>query len=199
MKFTYIQKDTKGIYVEFDFKLDAKYELGETFQDYKNGKWVLLSDNQVAFCKSHPNASVHEVFNMQLNVIEQPPVKERTLEDAIREKIAEIDRFDNSDAVNGFTINGINWWITAQERAAYNTSVTASELLGKITIELPIAGQFLTLPVATAKVMLAQIQLYADNAAIVTAKHKAAVSALTDITAVDAYDYTVNYPEKVVL
>lgn len=45
----YIQKDTTTIYVELDFLLDENsYEIGTTWEDYKNGKWVLLSEEQVA-------------------------------------------------------------------------------------------------------------------------------------------------------
>lgn len=35
----YIQKDTTTIYVELDFLLDENsYEIGTTWEDYKNGK-----------------------------------------------------------------------------------------------------------------------------------------------------------------
>jgi hypothetical protein len=90
-------------------------------------------------------------------------------------------------------------WITAAERSTYNTSISAAELLGETTIEIPLAGQFFTLPVAEAKMMLAAIQRYADRAAIVTARHKAAIEALTSPEEVDAYDFTTGYPEKVTI
>jgi hypothetical protein len=104
--------------------------------------------------------------------------------------------YDNSDAVNSFTFNGANCWFTASDRSTYKTSIDAAELLGEENIRLPMAGEIITRPVRDAKMMLALLQRYADNAAIMTATHKAIVSQLTDIAAVDAYDYTTGYPDK---
>ncbi|MDR1644228.1 MAG: hypothetical protein LBS05_00160 [Tannerellaceae bacterium] len=194
-KYTYIQKDAIGVYVEFDFELDRESNfIGTTFEDYKAGAWVLLSEEQIAFRESNPDASVEEVFNMRLVPI--PPEVARTLEDAIREKIADLRDYDTSWAVNRFSIAGMPCWITAGERATYNTSIAAAELLEEEIIEIPLAGQFFALPVPLAKGMLAQIQRYADKAAIVTARHIAAITALENIEAVDDYDFTVGYPEK---
>jgi hypothetical protein len=119
------------------------------------------------------------------------------LENAIKEKLASLAAYDTSQAVNSFSISGVPCWITASERATYNTSVSSAELLGETAIEIPLAGHFFTLPIAQARMMLAAIQRYADKAAIVTAKHKAAIEALTTVEAVDAYDFTAEYPEKV--
>ncbi len=47
-----------------------------------------------------------------------------------------------------------------------------------------------------AKMALAQIQLYADRCYIVTETHKAEVNALDSIEAIDNYDITSGYPEK---
>jgi hypothetical protein len=58
---------------------------------------------------------------------------------------------------------------------------------------------FVTLPVQQAKLMLALIQDYADRAAIVTAKHKAAVMALESVEEVDACDFKTGYPDKITL
>ena len=54
----------------------------------------------------------------------------------------------------------------------------------------------LTLDIQTAKMALAQIQIYANQCYNVTEQHKAAVNALTDIEDVEAFDVTVGYPEK---
>jgi hypothetical protein len=125
------------------------------------------------------------------------PPERSPLEQAIADKIAEIDAYDNSEAVNSFLLDGMPCWISMQERSTYNTSISSAELLEETTIEIPLAGQVITLPVVQAKYMLAQIQRYADKAAIVTATHKAAVAALETIEAVEAYDYTVGYPTKI--
>jgi hypothetical protein len=124
------------------------------------------------------------------------PEPGRTLEQTIVAKIAEIDTYDNSDEVNRFLFNEQKTWIDAGTRAIFRNSIDSAELLQEETIQLPIAGAILTVPVAQAKIMLARIQRYADNAAIVTAGHKIAVSSFNSISQVDGYNYKAGYPEK---
>ena len=57
--------------------LPDSYLTGTTFEEYENGSYVLLSDEQVAFRAAHPDASQMEVWNMQLL-----PVPVRTVEQA---------------------------------------------------------------------------------------------------------------------
>jgi hypothetical protein len=102
--------------------------------------------------------------------------------------------------VNGFNIiNGedtIIAWLTPSERANYRSSIDAAELVGVENLQLYVGEMPVTLPTQSAKMMLAQIQLYADQCFIVTKQHIAAVAALETIEAVDAYDNTVDYPSK---
>jgi len=47
---TYIRKSIKGYYIEFPDEIDAEYwsgKIGTTYQDFLDGKWVKLSDEQV--------------------------------------------------------------------------------------------------------------------------------------------------------
>jgi uncharacterized protein YacL (UPF0231 family) len=202
-RFIYIQKDTKSIYVEFDNKLDEKiFKTGATWDDYASGAWVLLSDSQLAFRDANPGASVQEVFNMQLTPVPEPPP--RTIEQARLEKISEITSYDYN-VVNQFKIKmqgmEISHWFDAQERSKYNTSIVARRMLiakGVIsdqTMQLPVAGQIVTLQIDDAELMLAQLQMYADCAQVATEVHKSTVEQLNDIAAVDAYDCTKGYPE----
>jgi hypothetical protein len=129
-----------------------------------------------------------------LGKLEPEPAK--TLEQIIAGKIAEIDTYDTSDEVNSFLFNEQKTWIDAGTRAIFRNSIDSAELLQEETIQMPIAGTILTVPVVQAKIMLAKIQRYADNAAIVTVGHKLAVSALTSIADVEAYNYKTGYPAK---
>lgn len=88
--------------------------------------------------------------------------------------------------------------MTPAERANYRSSIDAAELVGIDTLSLYIGDMPITLPTATAKLMLAQIQLYADQCFIVTKQHKATIEAMDSIENVDNYDYTVGYPTKLV-
>jgi hypothetical protein len=58
---TYIRKSIKGYYIEFPEEIDATYwngKIGTTYEDFENNKWILLSNEQVAFHETHPNASI---------------------------------------------------------------------------------------------------------------------------------------------
>lgn len=193
-KYTYIKLDINGYYIEFDemFNPDLYDNLGLTYEDFLNSKWVLLSNEQVQFHIDNPTASVKEVWDMQLT-----PVPPRTLEDAKYEMICKINVYDTSDNVNGFTVNGtIEGWFTPEERSNYKSSIDSAKLLGVDNLSFFIGDNLLTLPTLAAEQMLAQLQLYADQCYIVTREHKADVEDLTTIEEVDAYPYTDGYPQK---
>lgn len=131
---------------------------------------------------------------------EEPPVETPTdIDMAKAAKIAEIAAYSDSDAVNCLTFNGIKTWLTPVERANYDTSLTAAELLGEASITFLVNSYELELPVEQARRVLAMVQRYADSCYIVTERHKKAVRALQSIEEVDAYDYTTGYPEKLAL
>lgn len=195
--YVYIKKNHSTHFVEFSEALNPELydNLGSTWQDYLDNKWVILSDEQVAFRDEHPNASVKEVYDMEIVV----PV--RTLEMAKQEKLWAIEDYDRSDHVNSFTIDfggGVTQeaWITPDQRSNYKNSLDSAELLGLEEVHPVFNGQQLTLSLQVAKMALAQIQIYADRCYIVTETHKTNVQALDSVEAVDAYDHTANYPNK---
>ena len=71
-----------GQFIEFSFELDEKYNVGSSYEDYQNGKFVKLSEEQISFMESNPTASISEVWNMKMNVVE------RTLEQAKQEHLS---------------------------------------------------------------------------------------------------------------
>ena len=197
---TYIRKNIKGYYIEYSDPLDTVVwdgKIGTTYQDFLDGKWVHLSTEQVAFHVEHPSASIREVIAMEIT-----PTPPRTLEQAKSEKLMQIQNYDNSDTVNGFDIvigeDTMTAWITPEQRANYKNSLDSAELLGLTEVHPVFNGIQLTLETAMAKMALAQIQIYADRCFIVTETHKANVEALETIEAVDAYDNTTGYPERLV-
>ena len=197
---TYIRKSIKGYYIDFTEEIDAEYwagKIGSTYEDFRNNKWILLSDEQVLFHKEHPQASISQVISM---ILPESVEYTRTLEDAKNEKLQAIDNYDNSSFVNGFDVvndnDTVTTWLTPAQRANYRSSIDAAELVGLTELSLYIGETPITLPVATAKLMLAQIQLYADQCFIVTKQHKSAVEALESIEVVDNYDITAGYPTK---
>lgn len=179
-----------GQFIEFSFELDEKYNVGSSYEDYQNGKFVKLSEEQISFMESNPTASISEVWNMKMNVVE------RTLEQAKQEKLAAIEQYDSSSSVNSFNVNNNSVWLDKDTRSNYKTSIDAAELLGETEISLLISNLSVTLTIQQAKVMLAQIQRYADACYLVTQSHIAGVKALTTINEVDVYDIENGYPNK---
>ena len=208
---TYARKNIKGIYIEYPQELDAEYwkgKIGSTYEDYLNGMWIPLSSQQVRFHKKYPMASIKEVIELQLT-----PDPGRTLEQAKSERLNLLTQYDNSEAVNSFsvkltadsideetgeTIKGqtITHWFTPTERSNHKNTLDSLEVLNLPSVDVPLGGQTVTLPLQLAKVALARIQLYADQCYSVTQAHKTAVNALETIAEVDNYDFTANYPER---
>lgn len=114
-------------------------------------------------------------------------------------KIAEIDAYSDSDAVNSLTFNGIKTWLTPNVRANYLVSLDAAELLGETDITFVVEGVQASLPIKQVRLLLAKIQRYADACFLVTERHKIAVKALQTVEEVEKYDYTTGYPEKLSL
>lgn len=193
--YTYIKRDIRGYYMEFNEMLNPNLydNLGTTYQDYLNNKWVLLSDEQVAFHNEHPTASVKEVWDMELT-----PIPPRTLEQAKTEMIQRIDEYDSSTNVNGFTINDdVEGWFTPEERSNYRSSIDAAKLLGISGLSFYVGDMLLEVTPTQAEYMLAQVQLYADQCFMVTKQHKLTVEALETIEEVDEFDYAADYPKKI--
>ena len=108
-----------------------------------------------------------------------------------------IEYYDRSTNVNGFAINGsITAWFTPTERSNYKQSVEAAKLMGIDTLTFYVGDNMLTVATTKAELMLAAIQLYADQCYIVTKQHKLAVDKLETVEEVDSYNYRDGYPEK---
>lgn len=61
MKYIYIKNNLPQIYIEFDEPILEELNgnnLGTTYEDFLNGMWVLLNNEQVAFHSEYPNATV---------------------------------------------------------------------------------------------------------------------------------------------
>ena len=197
--FTYIRNNIKGYYATFEEEIDPQYwegKIGTTYEDFLMGKWVMLSERQVGFREEHPDATVEEVWDMSMRPRPVDPDKNPTIERARELKKQEIDAYDDSDEVNTFFVNGRSAWFTAAERSNYRSSINAAETVGLESLTLYVGGMHVSVSTANAKLMLAQIQLYADQCFLVTQQHKDNVDYLVSFKDVEEYDYTVGYPPK---
>ena len=112
------------------------------------------------------------------------------------QKIAEIDAYDTSDAVNNFLVDGADMWLGKATRVGLMNSTTIAKNLGKEKVTLWLGSTELTLTCDKAISLLSAIEMYAVQCFDTTAAHKKAVGELTTVEEVEKYDITAGYPEK---
>ena len=117
------------------------------------------------------------------------------LEQAKVDKIAEIAAYDTSDKVNGFMLNGLLVWLDKATRVGLMNSTTIAKASGQETTTLWLGGMKLVVDCDKAIQLLSALEMYALECFNVTASHKQAVSELTTIEEVEAYDYKAGYPK----
>lgn len=115
---------------------------------------------------------------------------------AQKKMIRTITKYDSSDAVNGFYLNGSLVWLDKATRVGLMNSLTVEKNAGKTESTLWFDTLELNVDIDTAISLLSSLELYALECYNVTAAHKAAVYELTTVAEVEAYDYTTGYPDK---
>lgn len=130
--------------------------------------------------------------------VEPEPTPEQLLERAKQAKIAELEAYDSSDAVNSFTLGGQSMWLTREERTQIDESINAYEGVGAQGMTKYFGGVAYTFPLAVWKQMLNALIVYASEALNVTERHRAAIQSLQTIEGVEEYDFTTGYPAKLV-
>lgn len=128
--------------------------------------------------------------------VEPEPTVEELLEQAKAQKIAEIDAYDTSSAVNGFTLNGATVWLDKSTRVGLMNSTSITKAMGQPTTTLWLGESKMEVPCDTAIQLLSALEMYALECFNVTAAHKKAVSELTSIEEVEKYDITAGYPAQ---
>ena len=119
-----------------------------------------------------------------------------TLEKAKKEKLAAILAYDTSSDVNGFMLNGNKVWLDKGTRLGLMNSIQITRDMGQDTTTLWFDGYKLEVRCDMAIMLLSSLEMYALECFNVTAAHKKAVSELTTIEEVEAYDYKTGYPKQ---
>ena len=119
-----------------------------------------------------------------------------TLEKAKKEKLAAILAYDTSSDVNGFMLNGNKVWLDKETRVGLMNSIQITRDMGQDTTTLWFDGYKLEVRCDMAIMLLSSLEMYALECFNVTAAHKKAVSELTTIEEVEAYDYKTGYPKQ---
>lgn len=119
-----------------------------------------------------------------------------TLEEIKARKAEEIFAYDSSSAVNEFSIGGQPVWLDKATRAGLLLRFEAESKVGRTETTLWNDGQSYTLPLETAQQILIALELYASACYDNTQSHIAAVMGMESKEAVESYDYTTGYPQK---
>lgn len=128
--------------------------------------------------------------------VEPEPTVEELLEQAKAQKIAEIDAYDTSPAVNGFILNGERVWLDFELRDRVYQGNERLQRIGRTDTTLWLGKQCYNLSIEQAQNIISHIEAYAKDCYNVTAAHKKAVSELTTIEEVEKYDITAGYPAQ---
>lgn len=124
------------------------------------------------------------------------PIYEPTIDDYRKRKKDEILRYDSSEEVNAFYMQGQRMWLDKATRAGLMLRLQAEQSMGKETTILWYGSHQFELPMANAFQMLYALELYASQCYDNTQRHLAAVDVLESKEEIEAYDYRTGYPEE---
>ena len=128
--------------------------------------------------------------------IEAMPSEEELLKQAIENKVAEIKEYDKSSAVNSFKLNGMDAWLSREDRIGTSRAIQLDKENGQTESEIWLNGFCLNVNCDLALKMLGMVGHYAYKAYNRTQAHIHAVRGWKSIEEVHKYDHTVGYPEK---
>lgn len=111
-------------------------------------------------------------------------------------KVAEVDRYDKSEQVNGLYIAGQHCWLDKATRVGLANSIAIEKAAGKVETTLYLNGTALTIGIEQAQQMLAALELYALDCYRKTEEYKMTINTLSVIEEVENYDCTQGYPEQ---
>lgn len=128
----YVNNSVTGQYLELDFALtiDGGYEMGTTYEDYLQGKWIELSEEQISFREQNQGASVREVINAELDPEPPGPTPEQLLERAKNSKKEAMSSYAYSDAVRKMIIDGEDVWFEKWARQDYRVRIETAKRTG---------------------------------------------------------------------
>lgn len=191
-------------------KIDELKQKGNvTVTEVKNGcvkvsadKGFILKDGDTytseIYCAEDAELQGYEVvaYSDYLIAENKKKYEGKTLEEAKEMLLAEIDAYDTSSAVNGFSLNGATVWLDKSTRVGLMNSTTITKAMGQPTTTLWLGESKMEVPCDTAIQLLSALEMYALECFNVTAAHKKAVSELTTIEEVEKYDITAGYPAQ---
>lgn len=185
--------------------LPLSYKVGQSLDDYNNGAYLALSDEQAAFHAAHPDASPLECWHMELTPAPEPAPDPDPLETARQQKLQEIkaqDEFSNKFFISvlsgGVEVANQELWIDKDLRnSLYSITLPALQADGQTTTKLWTTGtppQSIDVPIVWALDKLPLLEIYAKRTYDLKASNEAAAYAATTVEEIAQIDVKFNYP-----
>lgn len=121
---------------------------------------------------------------------------EYSIDDVKSLKISETTSYDQSDAVNSFTLNNVPMWFDKSTRVGLMNSISIEQAAGKTETALWHHATRYVMLISDAIAILNALELYALNSYNVTQSHIATVKGLDTKGEIESYDFTQGYPER---
>ena len=187
----FVQNDGITLTISFNEKVITEAD-GEKTYEYDTAMLDVTNDLEVVY---DAILSQCDVTGLEARKIARKALGiELTLDDAIADKVAKLMAYDDSDAVNEFTLGGVPMWVKLDERQKMKQSLDVlddDEIWTYWYNLIPI-----TYPVSVFRDMLRKVERYAILCKNNTFLHEKNIRELTTIAEVDAYDFTTGYPDK---
>lgn len=117
--------------------------------------------------------------------------------DEVRARVlAEIEAYDKSENVNGFTYNGKTLWLSKEERLSLIDRFGRELEEGVEQTNLFYGGEAIPLAPADALILVKMVSSYADKCFDQTQKHINNVNRLWTVDELESYDFKTEYPDK---
>lgn len=130
--------------------------------------------------------------------------EEELLDEVKKEKIALINKYDNSEEINQCVIrqdeNEFYYWANKSERSTLKTAIQDCLTMGIETYRLDLRelGVSFTVPCQNMLQMLSALEVYAIQCYNKTTDHIFNVRQLENMEDIENYDFTQGYPEKLI-
>lgn len=125
-----------------------------------------------------------------------PQVAEYTLESLKENILKEIERYDKSENVNSFIINGVSAWIDRDTRVSLMNSTTILKNSNIDTTTLWLNNTPYVINCELLIQMLSNLEIYALQCYNITEQHKANIKNLVLEEDLLNYSFKENYPDK---
>lgn len=175
--------------IRSEYSIDQEMAVINKYNSYKNG---LTQDFDSL---NEYNEFLQFVFDTKM-MVKKDLEREELLSLVKKKKINDISVYDKSNSVNSFNLNGLPVWLDKDTRVGLMNSTQIEKAAGHETTTLWLGSVSLVINCDLAIQLLSALELYALECYNKTAEHKANVGKLTSIEEVEAYDYTIGYPDK---